>query len=88
MENTTLVVGRPPLPGRADDAGAACLPRKSGALVVMPVNQTRGTPGLLLLIFACALLLTAANGWKLRREAREIVSATALTDVGDDKTLR
>jgi hypothetical protein len=49
----------------------------------MPANQTRGTPGLLLLIFACALLLTAAGGWELRREGRGTVAATALTGIGD-----
>ena len=49
----------------------------------MPANQTRGTPGLFLLIFACALLLTAAGGWEMRREARGPIAVIALTGVGD-----
>jgi len=49
----------------------------------MPANQTRGRPGLFLLIFACALLLAAAGGWELRREARGLTTAAALTGVGD-----
>lgn len=49
----------------------------------MPANQTRGTPGLFLLVFGCALLLTAAGGWALRREARGQTAAVALTGVGD-----
>lgn len=49
----------------------------------MPANQTRGTPGLLLLIFACALLLTAAGAWELRRETPRAVAAVALTGLGD-----
>ena len=51
----------------------------------MPANQTRGTPGLLLLGFACALLLAAAAGWKLRRESRGTTVAVALTGVGDTR---
>ncbi|MCE9520582.1 MAG: hypothetical protein K8R87_13640 [Verrucomicrobia bacterium] len=51
----------------------------------MPVNQARGTPGLLLLIFACALLLTAVSAWGLRREGHEVVSATTITDAGDSR---
>lgn len=51
----------------------------------MPANQTRGRPGLFLLIFAFALLLTAAGSWELRRAARGLTTAVALTGVGDTR---
>ena len=49
----------------------------------MRINQSRGTPGLMLLIFAGALLLTAAAAWKLRREHRAETRAIPLTGLGD-----
>lgn len=49
----------------------------------MSANQTRDRPGLFLLIFACALLLTAVGGWQLHRDARGLTKATALTGAGD-----
>jgi hypothetical protein len=35
----------------------------------MPTNQLRGTPGLLLLGMAIAMILIAVRGWVIRSEA-------------------
>ncbi|HEY2573985.1 MAG TPA: hypothetical protein VGH65_07945 [Verrucomicrobiaceae bacterium] len=49
----------------------------------MSANQSRGTPGLLLLVFACALLLTAAGAWEWRRQVPGPTGVVALSGVGD-----
>ena len=57
--------------------------RIRGDACPMPANQSRGTPGLLLLLFAVAVLLTAAAGWELRRTHRSTAHAIPLTAPGD-----
>src|SRR6187401_2111343 len=54
-------------------------------VITISANQSRGTPGLLLLIFACALLLTAAGARVWRRDAHGPTEVVARTGLGDAK---